>query len=57
MPNENPDDKYSIQTFDESERDLNTPYFTHPEVLTKFMPKPSGNMVKIRCPAAGKHLV
>ncbi|XP_055299555.1 fibroblast growth factor receptor homolog 1-like isoform X3 [Sitodiplosis mosellana] len=54
IPNENQDDKDSIQTFDESESDLNAlPYFTHPEILSKFIPKPSGNMVKIRCAAAG----
>lgn len=29
------------------------PFFTKPDQLVSLMPKPSGNMVRLRCPAAG----
>lgn len=47
----------SIQTHDETEKDLPTPYFTHPESMHKFLPKPSGNMAKMRCAAAGVQII
>lgn len=31
------------------------PYIVHESNLPLFIPRPSGNMVKIKCPATGKH--
>lgn len=30
------------------------PHFVHPDNLPRFLPRPSGNMVRIKCTAAGK---
>lgn len=39
--------------YEESEAE-DAPHFTHPDDMHRFLAKPSGNMVRIRCSAKGK---
>lgn len=51
-PSENSETVDFPQTSDES-GNSRKPHFTHPDNLNVLIPKPSGNMVKIRCAASG----
>lgn len=53
---ENQDNDEASEPISQHDADTGVaPYFMHEANLPVFLPRPSGNMVKIKCPAAGKH--
>lgn len=51
LPNENHEfEEFESHDFENGE----APYFAQPDQLRKYIPKPSGNMVRIRCVGAGE---